>query len=206
MSTPGFGVLVLCITGGVGVNAAPHTNFSRGQGRPFVFTPLKRSAGRTFPPCTQHTHLCSFVAHLDECAHRGNSAALTGPAVMQKVRGRHDPHLKPLSSRISPVLPPLRSSCTEKFFSPKISVSSRPPTLLHTRSPCCTNLPATLFPPQAPPKSLSWLGTHGLRPCKTATTMSDTIRRPACTAPFLTPSSYHGTNCPAFSCHTSCIQ
>lgn len=26
-------------------------------GRVFVFAPLKRSAGRTFPPCTQHTHL-----------------------------------------------------------------------------------------------------------------------------------------------------
>ena len=77
-----------------------HKFFSRPR-PPFVFTPLKRSAGRTFPPCTQHTHLCSFVAHLDECAHRGNSAALTGPAVMQKVCGRHDPHLKPLSSRIS---------------------------------------------------------------------------------------------------------
>lgn len=26
-------------------------------GRVFVFAPLKRSAGRTFPPCTQHTRL-----------------------------------------------------------------------------------------------------------------------------------------------------
>ncbi len=91
-------------------------------------------------------------------------------------------------------------------FRPIISVSSRPPTLLHTRSPCCTNLPSTLFPPQAPLKSLSWFGTHGLRPCKTATKMSDTIRRPVCTMPILAPSSHHGTNCPAFSCHTSCIK
>ena len=111
----------------------------------------------------------------------------------------------PLSSRIL-CFPRFAPPAPKNSFRPIISVSSRPPTISHTRSPCCTNLPATLFPPQAPPKSLSWFGTHGLRPCKTATTMSDTIRRPVCTMPFHAPSSHHGTNCPAFSCHTSCIQ
>ena len=206
-------MLTLCITVPVGVNPAPHTknlvphlDFSHGQGRPFVFTPLKRSAGRTFPPCTQNTHLCSFVAHLDGCEHRGNSAALTGPAVMQKVRGRHDPPQPFELKNFSLCFPRFAPPAPKNSFRPIISVSSRPPTISHTRLPCCTNLPETLFPPQAPPKSLSWFGTHGLRPCKTATTMSDTIRRPVYTMPILAPSSHHGTNCPAFSCHTSCIQ
>lgn len=186
------------------IGTAP--NFSHGQGRPFVFTPLKRSAGRTFPPCTQHTHLCSFVAHLDECAHRGNSAALTGPAVMQKVGGRHDPHLKPLSSRISLCASPASLLLHRKILFaqnlgivPTTDFFTHPLTMLHKPA-------RNLFPPQAPPKSLSWFGAHGLRPCKTATKMSDTIRRPVCKMPFPAPPSHHGTNCPAFSCHTSCIQ
>ena len=86
----------------------------------------------------------------------------------------------PLSSRISPVLPPLRSSCTEKFFSlnnlgivPTTDYFTHPLTMLH--KPACNS-----FPPQAPPKSFSWFGTHGLRPCKTATTMSDAIRLKFC--------------------------
>ena len=208
MSTPSPGVLTLCITGGVGVNAAPHTknlvphpDFSHGQGRPFVFTPLKRSAGTCFS--TAHLPFLFFVPHTRGALWKEHSKP--GGDAKSPWTARSAPQF-PLSSRISPVLPPLRSSCTEKFFSPIISVSSRPPTLSPTRSPCCTNLPATLFPPQAPPKSFSWFGTHGLRPCKTATKMSDTIRRPVCTMPFHAPTSHHGTNCPAFSCHTSCIQ
>ena len=199
-------MLTLCITGEVGVNPAPHTknlvphpDFSHGQGRPFVFTPLKRSAGT----CFSTAHLPFSSSFLIREVHCGKSTQ--SPAVMQKVSGRHDPYLNPLSSRISPVLPPLRSSCTEKFFSPNnlgivptTDSFTHPLTMLH-------KLAKTLFPPQAPPKSLSWFGTHGLRPCKTATTMSDTIRRPVCTMPILAPSSHHGTNCPAFSCHTSCI-
>jgi|GEM_PF-3395064 len=128
------------------------------------------------------------------------------PAVMQKVRGRHDPPQPFELKNFSLCFPRFAPPAPKNSFRPKSSVSFRPPTLLHTRSPCCTNLPSTLFPPQAPPKSLSWFGTHGLRPCKTATTTSDTIRRPVCTMPFHAPTSHHGTNCPAFSCHTSCIQ
>ena len=128
------------------------------------------------------------------------------PAVMQKVRGRHDPPQPFELKNFSLCFPRFAPPAPKNSFRPKSSVSFRPPTLLHTRSPCCTNLPSTLFPPQAPPKSLSWFGTHGLRPCKTATKMSDTIRRPVCTMPILAPSSHHGTNCPAFSCHTSCIK
>ena len=128
------------------------------------------------------------------------------PAVMQKVRGRHDPPQPFELKNFSLCFPRFAPPAPKNSFRPIISVSSRPPTISHTRSPCCTNLPATLFPPQAPPKSFSWFGTHGLRPCKTATKMSDTIRRPVCTMPILAPSSHHGTNCPAFSCHTSCIQ
>ena len=128
------------------------------------------------------------------------------PAVMQKVRGRHDPPQPFELKNFSLCFPRFAPPAPKNSFRPKSSVSFRPPTLLHTRSPCCTNLPSTLFPPQAPPKSLSWFGTHGLRPCKTATKMSDTIRRPVCTMPFHAPTSHHGTNCPAFSCHTSCIK
>lgn len=140
-------------------------------GRVFVFAPLKRSAGRTFPPCTQHTRLVLLRRTPRRMRTPWKQYFPDGPGGDAKSpwTARSIPQ-SPLSSRISPCASPLRSSCTEKFFSPKISVSSRPPTLLHTRSPCCTNLPATLFPPHAPPKSLSWFGTHGLRPCKTATT------------------------------------
>ena len=200
-------MLTLCITGEVGVNPAPHTknlvphpDFSHGQGRPFVFTPLKRSAGT----CFSTAHLPFSSSSLIREVHCGKSTQ--SPAVMQKVRGRHDPPQPFELKNFSLFFPRFAPPAPKNSFRPIISVSSRPPTLSHTRSPCCTNLPATFFPPQAPPKSFSWFGTHGLRPCKTATKMSDTIRRPVCTMPILAPSSHHGTNCPAFSCHTSCIQ
>ena len=102
------------------------------------------------------------------------------PAVMQKVRGRHDPPQPFELKNFSLCFPRFAPPAPKNSFRPIISVSSRPPTLLHTRSPCCTNLPSTLFPPQAPPKSLSWFGTHGLRPCKTATKMSDAIHLRFC--------------------------
>jgi len=153
---------------------------------------------------TQNWYRAQFFSQLRQPVRFYTVEALL---VMQKVGGRHDPHLNPFELKnFSLCFPRFAPPAPKNSFRPIISVSSRPPTLSHTRSPCCTNLPATLFPPQAPPKSLSWFGTHGLRPCKTATTMSDTIRQPVCTMPFHAPSSHHGTNCPAFSCHTSCIQ
>lgn len=169
-------------------------------GRVFVFTPLKRSAGT----CFSTAHLPFSSSSLIREVHCGKSTQ--SPAVMQKVRGRHDPPQPFELKNFSLCFPRFAPPAPKNSFRPIISVSSRPPTLLHTRLPCCTNLPSTLFPPHAPPKSFSWFGTHGLRPCKTATKMSDTIRRPVCTMPILAPSSHHGTNCPAFSCHTSCIK
>ena len=90
------GVLTLCITGEVGVNPAPHTknlvphpDFSHGQGRPFVFTPLKRSAGT----CFSTAHLPFSSSFLIREVHCGKSTQ--SPAVMQKVCGRHDSYLNP---------------------------------------------------------------------------------------------------------------
>lgn len=163
-------MLTLCITVPVGVNPAPqknlvpHPDFSHGQGRPFVFAPLKRSAGT----CFSTAHLPFSSSSLIREVHCGKSTQ--SPAVMQKVRGRHDPPQPFELKNFSLCFPRFAPPAPKNSFRPIISVSSRPPTLLHTRLPCCTNLPSTLFPPHAPPKSFSWFGTHGLRPCKTATT------------------------------------
>ena len=67
------------------------------------------------------------------------------PAVMQKVRGRHDPPQPFELKNFSLCFPRFAPPAPKNSFCPIISVSSRPPTLLHTRSPCCTNLPETLF-------------------------------------------------------------
>ena len=129
------------------------------------------------------------------------------PAVMQKVRGRHDPHLNPLSSRISPCSSPASLLLHRKILfaqNPRYRSDHR---LFYTPAHHVAQTYLQLFfLRKLPPKSLRWFGTHGLRPCKTATTTSDTIRRPVCTMPFHAPTSHHGTNCPAFSCHTSCIK
>ena len=176
-------------------------------GRVFVFAPLKRSAGRTFPPCTQHTRLVLLRRTPRRMRTPWKQYFPDGPGGDAKSpwTARSIPQ-SPLSSRISPCASPASLLLHRKILFaqnlgivPTTDSFTHPLPMLH--KPACNS-----FPPHAPPKSLRWFGTHGLRPCKTATTMSDTIRRPVCTMPILAPSSHHGTNCPAFSCHTSCIQ
>ena len=128
------------------------------------------------------------------------------PAVMQKVCGRHDPHLNPLSSRISPVLPPLRSSCTEKFFSPNnlgivptTDSFTHPLTMLH--KPACDSFSSASSPKEF---QLVW---H--------TWTSPVQNRDKNVGHHTLTSLYNAYPCsyvaprhklPAFSCHTSCIK
>ena len=145
--------------------ATPHTLFllrSRPPVRFYTVEALCRYVlSHSTPPFSS-----SFLIREVHCGKSTQS-----PAVMQKVCGRHDSYLNPFELKnFSLCFPRFAPPAPKNSFRPIISVSSRPPTLLHTRLPCCTNLPSTLFPPQAPPKSLRWFGTHGLRPCKTATT------------------------------------
>jgi len=170
----------------------------RPGGRGFGFAQLKRSAGTHFPTA----HLPFSSSFLIREVHCGKSAQ--SPAVMQKVRETAQQPLTPLLRKKQHHSFPASLFCLllpQKNLGVVLTTDSftHPLPMLHKPA-------KVLFPPHAPPKSLRWFGAHGLRPCKTATNMSDTIRQPVCTAPFLTPSSHHGTNCPAFSCHTSCIQ
>lgn len=82
-------------------------------GRVFVFTPLKRSAGTCFS--TAHLPFLFFVPHTRGALWKEHSKP--GGDAKSPWTARSIPQ-SPLSSRISLVLPPLRSSCTEKFFSP----------------------------------------------------------------------------------------
>ena len=125
------------------------------------------------------------------------------PAVMQKVRETAQQPLTPLLRKKQH---PFSRFAILSASSSEDSRCCPDHRLFYTPAHHVAQTNEGSFPPHAPPKSLRWFGTHGLRPCKTATKMSDTIRQPVCTMPILTPSSYHGTNCPAFSCHTSCIQ
>ena len=146
-------MLTLCITGEVGVNPAPHTknlvphlDFSHGQGRPFVFTPLKRSAGTCFS--TAHLPFLFFVPHTRGALWKEHSKP--GGDAKSPWTARYTPQ-SPLSSRISPVLPPLRSSCTEKFFSPNnlgivptTDYFTHPLTTLH--KPACNSFSSARSP------------------------------------------------------------
>ena len=169
-------------------------------GRGFGFAQLKRSAGTHFP---QHTSPSLLRSHSrgalwKECSKPGGDAKSPWTA-------RSIPQ-SPLSSRISPCASPASLLLHRKIlFAQNLGIVPTTDSFTHPlplwHKPACNS-----FPPHAPPKSLRWFGTQGLRPCKTATPLSDTIRHSVCSAPFLAPSSHYGTNCPAFSCHTSCIQ
>jgi len=76
---------------------------------------------------------------------------LTRPAVMQKVRETAQQPLTPLLRKKQHPLFPLRYSVC--FFLRRFSVLSWPPTLLHTRSPCCTNQLALFSSARSPKES-----------------------------------------------------
>ena len=170
-------------------------------GRGFGFAQLKRSAGTHFP--TAHLTLL-FVPHSrgalwKECSKPGGDAKSPWTA-------RSIPQ-SPLSSRISPCASPASLLLHRKILFaqnlgivPTTDSFTHPLTMLH--KPACNS-----FPPHAPPKSLRWFGAHGLRPCKTATPLSDAIRFKFC--PPLTPAppsqSRHKITA-LFNRHTSCIQ
>ena len=102
-------MFTLCITGGVGVNAAPHTknlvphpDFSHGQGRPFVFTPLKRSAGT----CFSTVHLPSLLrSSYEKGGALWKEHSKPGGDAKSPWTARYIPQ-SPLSSRISPCASP----------------------------------------------------------------------------------------------------
>lgn len=159
-------------------------------GRGFGFTQLKRSAGTHFPTA----HLPFSSSFLIREVHCGKSAQ--SPAVMQKVRETAQQPLTPLLRKKQHHPFPASLFCLllpQKILGVVLTTDSftHPLPMLH--KPACNS-----FPPHAPPKSLSWFGTHGLRPCKTATKMSDTIRQPVCTAPFPAPPSQPRHKLPSF--------
>ena len=89
------------------------------------------------------------------------------PAVMQKVRETAQQPLTPLLRKKQHHPFPASLFCLllpQKILGVVLTTDSftHPLTMLHKPA-------KVLFPPHAPPKSLSWFGTHGLRPCKTAT-------------------------------------
>ena len=139
-------------------------------GRVFVFAPLKRSAGRTFPPCTQHTRLVLLRRTPRRMRTPWKQYFPDGPGGDAKSlwTARSIPQ-SPLSSRISPCASPASLLLHRKILFaqnlgivPTTDSFTHPLPMLH--KPACNS-----FPPHAPPKSLRWFGTHGLRPCKTAT-------------------------------------
>ena len=99
--------------------ATPHTLFLLRLRPPVRFYTVEAICRTHFPPCTQHTYLVLLRrtprwmrARWKQCCPKGPGGDAKSPWT-----ARSTPQ-SPLSSRISPVLPPLRSSCTEKFFSP----------------------------------------------------------------------------------------
>ena len=75
----------------------------------------------------------------------------------------------PLSSRISPCASPASLLLHRKIlFAQNLGIVPTTDSFTHPL-PMLHKPAKVLFPPHAPPKSLSWFGTHGLRPCKTAT-------------------------------------
>lgn len=99
----------------------------------------------------------------------------------------------PLSSRISPCASPASLLLHRKIlFAQNLGIVPTTDSFTHPlplwHKPACNS-----FPPHAPPKSLSWFGTQGLRPCKTATKMSDAIRLKFCHPLPLLLRHSHGT-------------
>ena len=75
----------------------------------------------------------------------------------------------PLSSRISPCASPASLLLHRKIlFAQNLGIVPTTDSFTHPL-PLWHKPAKVLFPPHAPPKSLSWFGTQGLRPCKTAT-------------------------------------
>ena len=112
----------------------------------------------------------------------------------------------PLSSRISPCASPASLLLHRKIlFAQNLGIVPTTDSFTHPL-PMLHKADSPYFSSARSPERIHLLWHTWTSPVQNRDKMSDTIRQPVCTAPFLTPSSHHGTNCPAFSCHTSCIQ
>lgn len=167
-------------------------------GRGFGFAQLKRSAGTHFP--TAHLTLLFFVPHSRGALWKECSR----PAVMQKVRETAQQPLTPLLRKKQHHPFPASLFCLllpQKNLGVVLTTDSftHPLTMLHKAD-------SPYFSSARSPERIHLLWHTWTSPVQNRDKMSDTIRRSVCSAPFLAPSSHYGTNCPAFSCHTSCIQ
>ena len=112
----------------------------------------------------------------------------------------------PLSSRISPCASPASLLLHRKIlFAQNLGIVPTTDSFTHPL-PMLHKADSPYFSSARSPERIHLLWHTWTSPVQNRDKMSDTIRRSVCSAPFLAPSSHYGTNCPAFSCHTSCIQ
>lgn len=156
--------------------------------------------GRTFP---QHTSPSLLRSSFERCT--VERVLTPGGDAKSPWTARSIPQ-SPLSSRISPCASPASLLLHRKILFaqnlgivPTTDSFTHPLTMLHKPT-------SSLFLRTLPQRVLAGLAHMDFARAKPRQQMSDTIRQPVCTAPFPAPPSHHGTNCPAFSCHTSCIQ
>lgn len=112
----------------------------------------------------------------------------------------------PLSSRISPCASPASLLLHRKIlFAQNLGIVPTTDSFTHPL-PMLHKADSPYFSSARSPERIHLLWHTWTSPVQNRDKMSDTIRQPVCTMPILAPPSHHGTNCPAFSCHTSCIQ
>ena len=126
--------------------ATPHTLFLLRPRPPVRFYTVEALCRYVLFP--QHTSLLFFVPHTRGALWKEHSKP--GGDAKSRWTARSAPQFL-LSSRISPVLPPLRSSCTEKFFSPNnfgivptTDSFTHPLTMLH--KPACNSFSSASSP------------------------------------------------------------
>lgn len=169
-------------------------------GRGFGFAQLKRSAGTHFSTA----HLPSLLR--SSCERCTVERVLTpGGDAKSPWTARSIPQ-SPLSSRIFPCASPASLLLHRKIlFAQNLGIVPTTDSFTHPL-PMLHKADSPYFSSARSPERIHLLWHTWTSPVQNRDKMSDTIRRSVCSAPFLAPSSHYGTNCPAFSCHTSCIQ